>query len=312
MFNLKVKKPKFWDYKNLSFFSVLLLPFIFLTLAVNFIKKLQNKKNYSIKTICVGNIYIGGTGKTPLVIKINDKLKNKFKTVFIKKNYYDQIDEQKLLRENGNIIIDNKRHFALKKAIEEKYELAIIDDGLQEKNINYDISIACFNGAVGFGNGMMIPSGPLRESLSELKSYNAVFINNSTEENYIEKKIKLINKNIKIFYGEYIVSEEKKYDLNKNYIAFCGIGNPESFLGTLKKNNFKISEFLSYPDHYNYSENDLKKIKKIADLKNLSIITTEKDYIRLDDQKKQEIEYLKIYVQIKNEEELFKFLNGKL
>ena len=95
MFNLKVKKPKFWDYKNLSFFSVLLLPFIFLTLAVNFIKKLQNKKNYSIKTICVGNIYIGGTGKTPLVIKINDKLKNKFKTVFIKKNYYDQIDALK-------------------------------------------------------------------------------------------------------------------------------------------------------------------------------------------------------------------------
>ena len=312
MFNLKVKKPKFWDYKNLSFFSVLLLPFIFLTLAVNFIKKLQNKKNYSIKTICVGNIYIGGTGKTPLVIKINDKLKNKFKTVFIKKNYYDQIDEQKLLREKGNIIIDNKRHFALKKAIEEKYELAIIDDGLQEKNINYDISIACFNGAVGFGNGMMIPSGPLRESLSELKSYNAVFINNATEENYIEKKIKLINKNIKIFYGEYIVSKEKKYDLNKNYIAFCGIGNPESFLSTLKKNNFKISEFLSYPDHYNYSENDLKKIKKIAELKNLSIITTEKDYIRLDDEKKKEIEYLKIYVQIKNEEALFKFLNAEL
>ena len=137
MFDLKLKKPKFWDNKNLSFFSIILSPLSLLTIIVNFIKKFQNKKNYSIKTICIGNIYIGGTGKTPLAIKINDKFKNKFKTVFIKKNYLNQIDEQKLLKSNGSLIVSNKRHIALKKAIKEKYDLAIIDDGLQEKGIKY-------------------------------------------------------------------------------------------------------------------------------------------------------------------------------
>tara|TARA_Y100001970_G_scaffold249933_1_gene321034 strand:- start:4450 stop:5385 length:936 start_codon:yes stop_codon:yes gene_type:complete len=311
MFDLKLKKPKFWDNKNLSFFSIILSPLSLLTIIVNFIKKFQNKKNYSIKTICIGNIYIGGTGKTPLAIKINDKLKNKFKTVFIKKNYLNQIDEQKLLKSNGSLIVSNKRHIALKKAIKEKYNLAIIDDGLQEKGIKYDVSVACFNGVVGFGNGMVLPAGPLRESLNELKFYDAVFINNMSKKNNLDKKIKSINKDIKIFYGKYILSK-KKYNLKKNYIAFCGIGNPKSFLKTLKENSFKVSEFLSYPDHYNFSKYDLIKIKKIAETKNLSIITTEKDYIRLNGKYKNEVEYLKVSIKINNEKKLFKYLNKKL
>ncbi len=85
MFNLNIKKPKFWDNKNLSFYSIILSPFTLLTLLINFIKKIPNKKNYSVKTICVGNIYLGGTGKTPFAIKINEMLKDKYKTVFIKK-----------------------------------------------------------------------------------------------------------------------------------------------------------------------------------------------------------------------------------
>ncbi len=311
MFDLKLKKPKFWDNKNLSFFSIILSPLSLLTIIVNFVKKFQIKKNYSIKTICIGNIYIGGTGKTPLAIKINDKLKNKFKTVFIKKNYLNQIDEQKLLKSNGSLIVSNKRHIALKKAIKEKYDLAIIDDGLQEKGIKYDVSVACFNGVVGFGNGMVLPAGPLRESLNELKFYDAVFINNMSKKNNLDKKIKSINKDIKIFYGKYILSK-KKYNLKKNYIAFCGIGNPKSFLKTLKENSFKVSEFLSYPDHYNFSKYDLIKIKKIAETKNLSIITTEKDYIRLNGKYKNEVEYLKVSIKINNEKKLFKYLNKKL
>ncbi len=217
-----------------------------------------------------------------------------------------------MLEKNGNLIVNTKRKFALKRAIEEKYELAIIDDGLQEKSIKYDISIACFNGVSGIGNGMILPAGPLRESLNNLKSYNAVFINNTSSENNLESKIKSINKNIKIFFGEYVLSEKKNYDLNKDYIAFCGIGNPKSFLNTLKKNNFKISEFLSFPDHYNYSKNDFIEIKKMAEIKNLSIITTEKDYIRLDDQYKKEIEYLKVFIKMNDEKELLEFLNEKL
>ena len=122
--------------------------------------------------------------------------------------------------------------------------LVKIDDGLQDKKIKYDLSIVCFDGLVGIGNGLILPSGPLRESLNNLKYYDAVVINNEDRNNDLIKLIKETNENINLFFGEYIISSEKKYDLNKNYFAFCGIGNPNSFLKTLNSNKFNISEFI--------------------------------------------------------------------
>ena len=82
---MKIKKPIFWDSFNLI--SLLLLPVSLITTIFNLFKSFSNKKYFKIKTICVGNIYLGGTGKTPLVLKLNEILKHKFKTVFIKKKY---------------------------------------------------------------------------------------------------------------------------------------------------------------------------------------------------------------------------------
>ena len=158
---MKVKRPIFWD--SFNFISLLLLPFSLITIIFNFFKSLSPKKYFKIKTICVGNIYLGGTGKTPLVLKINDMLKYKFKTVFIKKKYIDQIDEQNILSKYGNLICLSFRDIALRIAERKKYQLAILDDGLQDKSLNYDISIACFNSSELVGNGLVLPAGPLRE-----------------------------------------------------------------------------------------------------------------------------------------------------
>ena len=98
---MKLKKPKFWDHKKPSLYSYILLPF---TIILNLITKIKSKpklSNSKIKTICIGNFYIGGTGKTSLAIKIKQILdKNNIKACFIKKFYSDQIDEQKLLIKN--------------------------------------------------------------------------------------------------------------------------------------------------------------------------------------------------------------------
>ena len=104
---MKLKKPKFWDYKKPSFFSYLLLPFSIILDLITRIKSKPKFLNSKIKTICVGNIYIGGTGKTSLAIKIKEILeKNNTKTCFIKKFYPNQADEQKLLSGNGTLFID--------------------------------------------------------------------------------------------------------------------------------------------------------------------------------------------------------------
>ena len=117
---MKVKRPTFWD--SFNFISLLLLPFSLITIIFNFFKSLSPKKYFKIKTICVGNIYLGGTGKTSLSIKLHKILKDKFKTCFIKKNYVEQSDEIKLLNKYGKIFTSNKRYNALKKAEEEGYE----------------------------------------------------------------------------------------------------------------------------------------------------------------------------------------------
>ena len=109
-------------------------------------KKLSNTKKFSIKVICIGNIYIGGTGKTPLSIKIADLLENKdFKVAIIKKNYRNQNDEKKLIEsKEKKVFFENKRSKSLKKAISQKYEVAILDDGMQDFSIYKDLNIVFF------------------------------------------------------------------------------------------------------------------------------------------------------------------------
>tara|TARA_Y100001970_G_C14171885_1_gene824637 strand:+ start:317 stop:1240 length:924 start_codon:yes stop_codon:yes gene_type:complete len=307
---MKIIKPKFFD--NINIISCLLLPFSFLVLVISKIKKISSKKNFKIKTICVGNIYIGGTGKTPLVIKINKILRKKYNTVFIKKYYPDQIDEQKLLKQNGKLISTDYRENAIKIAEKNKYNLAIVDDGLQQKNMNYSISIVCFNSSAGIGNGFLIPSGPLRESISEIKNYDAVFLNGEKENIKLKKIFKNINKNIKIFNAKYVVKNIKNFNLKKKYLFFCGLGNPDEFEKTLKKNKFRIKEKFIYPDHYKYLNKDISKLKNIAKNKNLEIITSEKDYLRLSKSNKKGIKFIKIELKIKNYGNFLKFLNQNL
>ena len=176
---MKILKPFFWDSRKLSIFSILLLPFTIFLIINNYLIKLKkNKKTYkNIKTICVGNIYIGGTGKTPLVIEINKLVKKfRYKTTFIKKFYKESLDEQILLQKNGNYISSSiSRSHALQKAITKNFNLAIFDDGLQDSSVNYDLKFVCFNAQKFLGNGFLIPAGPLREKISSLNKYDAVF-----------------------------------------------------------------------------------------------------------------------------------------
>ena len=179
---MNLKKPKFWDYKKPNIYSFILWPISILINGINIFKKKSKKINSEIKTICVGNIYLGGTGKTSLSIKINYILNKKnIKSCFIKKYYTEQLDEQKLLQSKGKLFSDKKRSLALKEAIKNNYQIAIFDDGLQDYSINYDICFVCFNDLNWIGNGMTIPSGPLRENLNVLKKYKYVFINGNSK-----------------------------------------------------------------------------------------------------------------------------------
>ena len=309
---MNVKKPKFWDYKKPNFLSYLLFPISCTLQLLNLLKfKFTPITKYSkIKTICVGNIYLGGTGKTSLSLKINKILnEKKIKSCFIKKDYSSQLDEQKILEKNGKLFKANRRTDAITQAENNNFEVAILDDGLQDPSLNCDLNIVCFNDLNWTGNGFTIPSGPLRENLKNIQKYAHVFLNGNMENlNDIKNIILKIDPNIKIYVGKYVPLNLNDFDKNKTYLAFSGIGNHKTFVSMLKKNNLKIVKDIEFPDHYKYSENDINKIISISKDIDCNIITTEKDLYRLDKLNFKQIKVLKSELEIINEEDFLKTL----
>ena len=304
---MNLKKPKFWDQKNPNLYAYLLYPFSILINSINFFKVEKNLFKSKLKTICVGNIYIGGTGKTSLSIKIHELLiKKNIKSCFVKKYYKNQIDEQNLLKKNGKLFLASKRIDALKKAEIENYEIAIMDDGLQDKSIKYDVCLVCFNNINWIGNGMTIPSGPLRENISNLKNYNHVFINGNLENlEDLKNQILQINSKMNIHVAKYKPTNISEFNKNEKYIAFSGIGNHKTFISMLKKYELNILKDIEFPDHYNFKNNDIKNIVNEAKKFNCKIITTEKDYMRLNN-KIFKINFVKVELQIIDEDKLLK------
>ena len=313
---MKLKKPRFWDYKKPNFISYLLLLFTFPLIINNFFLKLKknNTNNSKIKKICIGNIYLGGTAKTPLTIKIYQILNSlKFKTATIKKFYTNHIDEQKMLTEKTKLYCLKDRNMALDKAIKDNNDVVIFDDGLQDKSINYDLEFVCFNNIKCIGNGLLIPAGPLREKINSIKKYDAIFINgNEVDNSDFKSLIKKYNKDIKIFESTYSPVNIDKFDINERYLVFSGIGNPESFKEILMKNKFNIIKEIIFPDHYNYTQDDIDEIKTQAKKLNATIITTEKDYTKINSSNYDDIKFLQIDLKIKNEIELINYLKINL
>lgn len=308
---INIKKPDFWDFKKPNLLSYLLLPFTIPVRISNFILDNSLKiKTKNVFTICVGNIYLGGTGKTPTSIKLY-KILNKlnFNVLIAKKYYPDQIDELKILKQNASVISEINRKRIIKK-ISNRTNILIFDDGLQDKNIDYNLKFVCFDAKTWIGNGCLIPSGPLRENLKSLKKYDAVFLKNYN--NFNIKIIKKINPKIKIFLSNYIITNLNKFNRSNNFLIFSGIGNPKDFKNILVQNNFKIIKELIYPDHFRYRYDDIQDIKKLAKKLNAKIITTEKDYVKLSKKDKKNINFIKIDLKIKNEKNLLDFIKYKL
>ena len=307
---MNLKKPKFWDYKHRNLLAYLLYPISILIKIISQFKFHPKNEVLKIKTICVGNIYVGGTGKTSLCIKINKILKQKnIKSCFVKKYYKNQIDEQEILKKNGTLFLSKKRLDAVKLAEKENYEFAIFDDGLQDNSINYDASFVCFNNLNWIGNGMTIPSGPLRENLENLKKYQHLFLNGNLEnlEN-LKQQILEINPEINIHIGKYEPINLEKFDNKDKYIIFSGIGNHQTFSSMIKKNGLIVIKEYEFPDHYSYTKKDIDQILNYARNQNCKIITTEKDYVRLGKFKTDQIKFIKSELKIIDEQKFLKLI----
>jgi tetraacyldisaccharide 4'-kinase len=320
-------KPKFWDEKKNSFLSILLYPLsIIYYLIVEIKKKIYIPQKFNIPIICVGNIYIGGTGKTSAAIEIA-KILNQFKKIcFLTKGYgrksnkdiylnelnisnqntEDTGDEALLLNKFGHVYISNNRLEAIKNIIKLGYDAIILDDGFQDHLIFKNINILCFDSKNWIGNNNLIPAGPLREPLTSIKEANFIIIKGEKNQ-IIEKKIKTISPNVEIIYAENRIENIETLK-NKNFIAFTGIGNPYSFFNTLIDSNIKIIKKFIYQDHFQFTEKNYKTLFQEAENNNCNLITTEKDWVRINKQFKDKVYYTKLSTLLIGKESLEKEL----
>lgn len=303
---IKLIKPKFWDSKTINFFSILLSPLTLITMILIFFKKkISKEKAFEIPIICVGNIYIGGTSKTPTSILLSKELSILgFKPVIIRKFYANHEDEYKQIRNNfNNLIVGKDRGISIIKAQQRGNNVIILDDGFQDHKIKKDLNIICFNQNQLVGNGLILPAGPLRENLSSLLNANIVLINGKKDQDFEEKILK-INKNLEIYYSEYKPININEFK-NHKLLALAGIANPENFFMLLEKNNLKVEKKLVFPDHYKFSKKELQNIVNIAKENNLKIITTEKDFFKITDFDYKEINYLKVSLELQEKRKFF-------
>ena len=303
---MKLFKPKFWK-SNKNFFTVLLIPLSLITWIYIILKKtFIQKVKFNIPVICVGNIFIGGTGKTPLSIHIARKLSENGKNPAIVRKYYkSHIDEHKMILSYYNkLILNLNRSKGIYEALEKGYDAVILDDGFQDYKIKKNLSIICFNSNQLIGNGYLFPSGPLRESLGSLRNANILIINGDKSLNF-EQKILKIQKDLKIYYSNYKPLNIQEFK-NKKLLVISGIGNPENFFKILKDNQMNIQKKMVYPDHYEFTKNEMLKIIEYAKKNDFQIVMTEKDYYKIKDFSLENIKYLKVKLEIEKEEEFIK------
>ena len=311
---MKLKKPKFWDDSKFSVLPFLFFPISLLFFLFSFINQFKVPKKFPIPIICVGNIYVGGTGKTPLASEIFKITKSIGKNPGFIKKYYDYLDDEiAMLKKIGITFVSESRKEAIESLIKNKNDIAILDDGFQDFTIKKKISIVCFNQKQWIGNGFIMPSGPLRERLSAIKRADCIVINGKRDIK-IEDQIYKKNKNVKIFY-----SKSKAIDINRfkndQICAFSGIGNPSNFFNLLKENNLNLVHTHSFPDHHHFAVSDIEMLLRSSTESGGILLTTEKDYYRFPDNSiinKSKIQYLKIKLEIENKNSFIELIKNNI
>jgi len=297
----------------------LLLPvsFVYLSLAwanrFRYARGLVPRREFNAVVVSIGNIEVGGVGKTPVTVRIASKLSDMgLKTAVIARNLAGKKHPPVAVRpghSSGAVPLSDEPVFlgrelgrkcqvyagpdktdAVERAMREmKPEVVIVDDGFQHHKLKRDIDVVVLNGDHPFGQGGVLPTGTLRESAGALAAADYLWINGVTSKAQLSLAKRLIaSRNWKApFISSSVVPEKpRRYDGTRDRIGsvvgFCGIGKPRGFMHTLEKTGFKVVKFHIFPDHWNYRRDDIDKLSESLRTSGADyLITTGKDAARL-------------------------------
>ena len=314
------KSPWLWLLSPISFVISLLVKNRY----NNFIKNRSLRYKPNIPVVIIGNITVGGTGKTPLVKSIASKLINnnikvgivsrgyggKFNTTLEVNNsttYKQTGDEAQILSKlNKPFFLDKDRARGVKKLIE-KYpdtEVILSDDGLQHYNLDRDIEIAVIDGKRRFGNKLLLPAGPLRESRNRLKNVDFIVNNGGPAEDNEYLMSFLPSKFVHLNSGKSYSIDN--WPMHNKVHAVAGLGNPNRFYNLLRMMGFEYEKH-SFPDHHKFQKKDINF------LDHLPIVMSEKDASKCLHFKNPKIWYLTIEATVEDKffEKLMEKINAK-
>lgn len=321
---IKLVYPKFWSSNG--FIPILLTPLSWLYCTLGFFRKiLTTPIKLNAKVICIGNITVGGTGKTQIVESLAKYYKEQNKNILIiTKGYGSSLkmaklvektdtaknvgDESILLSETAQVIATKKVQYAVSLIEKIKPEIIIFDDGLQNPNFIKDCKIIVIDNLRGTGNGKIFPAGPLRTktdmAIKECDALITVGDNDCKDFTIIQNAT---NNNKPIFKAKIKLVSALK---NTEYFAFSAIGNPDKFFSTLVNSGANIKQTRAFPDHHQFTKDEIMELKTIAKKNNYTLITTKKDYVKIHDTEK--IDCAIVDIVFENKPEFIKLINETL
>ena len=263
----------------------------------------------SAPVICVGNLTAGGTGKTPLALAIGENLKARgLRVAFLSRGYGAEVpgamvvdakedtaadvgDEPLMLAQRAMAIVSPDRPAGARLAISRGAQVIVMDDGFQNPGLKKDLSFVVVDAAKGFGNGCLIPAGPLRERVEDGLSRAAAVI--AMGEGYVTLPVDkpLLRASL------VPLAEDAAQLKGQRVVAFAGIGEPKKFFATLEACGAIIEVQKEFPDHYAYSEEDIGDLRETAQRYGAIAVTTEKDFLRLSPALREGIGTLRVVAQ---------------
>lgn len=296
--------------------SALLIPFSWLYRFVCLIDRAASVEAKSpIPVICVGNVTVGGAGKTPTARLLFELIKEhgEFQTAcFMMRGYgghfsgameveptqhtpWDVGDEALMQARYAPVIVSRNRKKGAEMAYKSGYDIIVMDDGFQNPSLKKDFSLLVVDGQFGFGNERCLPAGPLREPVKNaLKRAHCTLVINRDGEHDLSalKKNRHYEASVKLD----TQSLSTPIEDGQKIIAFAGISRPEKFFQTLEHNGYTVHSKFGFPDHHVYTHGQINTMYQRAQKAGARLVTTEKDWIRLSKSWKEKIDYIKISV----------------
>ncbi|MCH1411858.1 MAG: tetraacyldisaccharide 4'-kinase [Rhodobacteraceae bacterium] len=318
-----MKAPQFW-YEPNTWKAKFLYPLgYFYNLLTLLRGKLAKPQSYSCLTICIGNLNVGGTGKTPTTIALAQHFlkkglqvhvvsrgyKGKFQGTFLvdpQKHKSDEVgDEPLLMSEFTSVWISNKRKSGIAAAENAGAQIVLLDDGFQDPSFHKDFSLIVVDGEKGFGNKKCMPAGPLRENIVQgFKRADALVIVGQRIYKFdtFPTHLKIIHSTLKPIETGMNWKEGK-------YLAFAGIADPSKFFKTLRSLGANLIDCVALSDHQNLDGQVLKRLERKANSAHAQLVTTEKDAVRLSKTFRKKVLSLPVRIEFDDKNELENLFN---